>query len=381
VNYNPHAAFPQFDELNVDGDQFEFIELTNTSAQTVDLTGVRLWQQFGQGVSFEFGEQLLPPGEFVVIPRNRLAFVSRYGNDVRLARGLATEPGGWHYDGGLNNDGDLIKLVDARGAAIHVFRFDDDGRWPRRADGNGSSLEVFDFEDDYLDPANWESSRDFGGSPGGDSSNSIPLVVINEVLANSSDGSDRVELFNLGSTPVDVSGWYLTDSDQDYFKFQFGAGTVIGASGYLTVDQAQFGFRLDGNRGDDAWLIQADASGRPLAFADLVEFQPSPLDVSVGRWPEGVGRFVPQRSRSFGEANTGPILGDVNFDGRTDQMDLVQVAQRGKYLTTMRATFEDGDWNGDDRFDPLDFVAAMRDGGFVRGFPALDEAIKEFGPS
>jgi hypothetical protein len=68
---------------------------------------------------------------------------------------------------------------------------------------------------------------------------------------------------------------------------------------------------------------------------------------------------------SLGQPNPRAKPGDVNFDGLTDQIDLVQVAQRGKYLEDVFASFEDGDWNGDGRFDQLDFVVALRAGSFV----------------
>jgi Lamin Tail Domain len=50
-------------------------------------------------------------------------------------------------------------------------------------------------------------------------------VVINEVMANSGVGSDWIELHNRTSTPMDVSGWFLSDDGADLRKYRLGAGT------------------------------------------------------------------------------------------------------------------------------------------------------------
>src|SRR5688500_12594467 len=68
-------------------------------------------------------------------------------------------------------------------------------------------------------------------------------VVISECLASNSwglqvgdgDSSDWVELFNAGTTPVDLSGYFLTDDDDDLTKWAFSTGTSIGASSTLLV--------------------------------------------------------------------------------------------------------------------------------------------------
>lgn len=39
-----------------------------------------------------------------------------------------------------------------------------------------------------------------------------PSIVINEVESNG-DATDWVEIMNVGTQPVDISGWYLLDND------------------------------------------------------------------------------------------------------------------------------------------------------------------------
>ena len=68
-------------------------------------------------------------------------------------------------------------------------------------------------------------------------------VVINELMpVNSSVVADQngeyddwIELFNKSSLPVNLSGYYLTDSKKNLVKWKLPIGTSIAANGYLIV--------------------------------------------------------------------------------------------------------------------------------------------------
>jgi hypothetical protein len=59
------------------------------------------------------------------------------------------------------------------------------------------------------------------------------------------------------------------------------------------------------------------------------------------------------------------ILGDANRDGHFDRLDLLQVTDSRKYLAGKRATWSEGDWNGDGVFDSSDFVLAFGAGNYI----------------
>ena len=69
------------------------------------------------------------------------------------------------------------------------------------------------------------------------------VVVVNEVMANSgASDPDWIELHNRSSAPVDISGWFLSDSASDYAKYRIPNGTVIPAGGYVTYyEDSNFG--------------------------------------------------------------------------------------------------------------------------------------------
>lgn len=155
-----HPADPTADEIAAgydDGDLFEFIELQNTSdAATLDLAGV----SFTAGISFTFGDVLLPPGGFVVLVSNQAAFAKRYG----------ALPVAGQFVGNLSNGGETLHLDDADGGTIHDFAYDDTGAgWHPATDGGGPALAIVDrlaSVADWDQGAAWRASFEIGGSPG-----------------------------------------------------------------------------------------------------------------------------------------------------------------------------------------------------------------------
>jgi hypothetical protein len=161
--YNPADADIDNGEPAVDNDSFEFIELQNIGAETIDLSLV----SFTDGIDFTFENFELPGGRYVVIVQDRDAFESRYGPAVNIAG---------EYAGRLNNGGERIRLEDATGRVILEFSYEDD--WYDITDGDGFSLTI-------VDPANpdpnswgvkdsWRASEYIGGSPGTDDNGVIP---------------------------------------------------------------------------------------------------------------------------------------------------------------------------------------------------------------
>lgn len=319
INYQPHAPNPGSlrSELGDDGEQFEFVELTNIGGEPIDLGGVRLAARGngepGHGFQFTLAPQELGPGRSVVVVRDRRAFQSRFGTTVAIAAGTDDRGGDAdQYNGQLPNQGGQITLLDSQGRAIEIFDYGVDGDWPARARGLGSSLERIDPRHSGGDPANWIASRQVGGSPATVWPTTGPAVAINEVLAYTElPEQDRVELHNLTGAPVSIDHWYLSNADDDYFRYQVADPTVIPAFGYVVFTQAQLDFDLDGPRGDDLWLIQADAQGRPLQFVDHAQFATAAPGLSVGPWPTASDSMVVLARPTFGGPNTGPKVGEI----------------------------------------------------------------------
>ncbi|MEE8450546.1 MAG: lamin tail domain-containing protein, partial [Thermoguttaceae bacterium] len=345
LNYNPYP--PTDEELLLHGfdpdltpaerslvrgyfgnDDFEFIEIYNASAGPIDLTGAR----FTDGIAFEFGSDDGPlgPGESVVVVNNLPAFEARYGTSAKDATiRIAGE-----YRQSFSNAGEGITLVDRFGEIILDFSYNDAGAWPGRADGTGASLTLIDpatvpatepeRTDFFEDGNNWRSSVEFGGSPGVDALPRIDQVVVNEVFSHTHDPDiDTIELLNLTGGPINIGGWYLSDSNDNLMKYRIEDNTILQPGEYLLFDEDDFNpsrgvdpilypndFALNGAHGDDVWLMKADATGL-TQFADHAEFDASLNTETMGRWPNGEGRFVPMAQNTLDAANTGPRVGPV----------------------------------------------------------------------
>ena len=442
LNYHPHEAMTQFGELDADDDEFEFVEVRNVSSQMIDLSEVR-FVEVGQGhetegILFHFAPQILQPNESRIIVSNRQAFYSRHPNVDAFASGNDGAGGvDGQYSGRLSNGGELLTLLDAQGEVIQAFAYGDANDWPSRADGIGSSLELIDVTVDPNAATNWRASQFFEGSPGVDSPQIITNVVINEILSNSDEPAvDQLELFNVGDTQIDVQGWLITGNRRDLFRHHIvGDDTLLAANSYLVLDQNRLGFGFKGQSNDDAWLIATDGNGKPLRFADQIEFGPTDVDTSLGRWPNGTGQVIPMRSTTFGNVNSGPALdasGDLNGDGSTNvddihrfceiiqqanpdlnadfnsdrvvdlddlkilvedylqskigdadlngefnSSDFVHVFRAGKYEDTIdgNANWSEGDWNCDGDFTSRDLVFAFQSGSYTAASKASETAI------
>ncbi|MCA9169081.1 MAG: CotH kinase family protein, partial [Planctomycetales bacterium] len=419
INYNPHDAMPAFGELDTANDNFEFIEITNTGDADVDLTGMKLVEidvaADTQGVAYAFAGGSLAAGERIVVVKNATAFASRYGSTVPVAG---------EFTGRLSNGGETLTLLDTASDVIHQFSYDDSVAWPTLADGRGGTLEVINAQGDYNDPLNWQSSFQLGGSPGAASPSISTDVVINELLTNTAlPEVDQIELFNAGEAPIDVGGWYLTDGN-NLTKFRItGPNTILAPGQYLVFNETELGFGFNGSSDDDARLIRPDANGRPVSYADVVDFGPTLPGVSIGRVPNGTGAWHTLNSTSFGAPNVGGVLtgdldgngivnandidllcrairfdqqvpsgdlnsddtlneadfelligtvlattpGDANLDGSFTSSDLVLVFQAGQYEDEVadNSGWATGDWNCDGEFGSADLVSAFQAGSFV----------------
>ncbi|MBP7052623.1 MAG: lamin tail domain-containing protein [Phycisphaerae bacterium] len=272
----------------------EYIELTNVGTEAVNLNLV----QFTKGIDYTFGSFLLPVGGYCLLVKDIAAFEARYGTDLPVVG---------QYGGSLNNSGERIEFVDAAGVVIQSFEYDDD--WFDLTDGIGFSLTVRDprtADAQGLDSESaWRPSVYSGGSPGADDSGLLPdpdSVVINELLANSSGGgSDWIELYNTTDQSIDLSGWYLSDDNDDLMRYRIAEGTVIPAGGYLVFYETlhfdnegdpgcltPFGLSKDG---ETVYLISG-SEGVLTGYSEQQVFGASDAGVSLGRWEQSDGSYV-----------------------------------------------------------------------------------------
>ncbi|MBN2020095.1 MAG: lamin tail domain-containing protein [Sedimentisphaerales bacterium] len=148
------------------------------------------------------------------------------------------------------------------------------------------------------------------------------LVVINEVMAHSHAGEpDWIELYNTSGSMVDISNWYLSDSDSPLTKYKIPNGTTIPTNGYIVFYQYQhFGvdhgnnvpFALSEN-GESVYLSFPDITSNPKHVCDDIKFDASETGVSFGRYITSTGdvKFTAMDSNTPGQPNTYPKIGPI----------------------------------------------------------------------
>ncbi|HEY4417819.1 MAG TPA: lamin tail domain-containing protein, partial [Verrucomicrobiae bacterium] len=176
---------------------------------------------------------------------------------------------------------------------------------------------------DYVNYANVNPNHSFGSFPDGQSfsredfyyptpgttnnGSGAPLtVVINEWMAgnthtltdplDSNKYDDWFELYNYGSNPVNLTGYYLTTSASTPFQFQIPAGYTIPPHGFQLVwadkktaaapGDIHANFKLT-KSGTSIGLYGAD--GNPV---DFITFGSQTSDISQGRYPDGSAVMV-----------------------------------------------------------------------------------------
>ncbi len=176
----------------VDSELTEWVELHNTLAVDMDLSGWRI-----DGVDFTFPNgTILPAGERLVVARSPDDLREKTRFDGALGP----------YGGQLDNGGELLQLINNSGRVMDQIDYSDSFPWPIGPDGSGASLAKRDADGGSEEPSNWTTSEQLGGTPG--EANFLDGVRLGApVTLLAQDGSWRFDDrgFDWGRTWLDVA--------------------------------------------------------------------------------------------------------------------------------------------------------------------------------
>ena len=132
----------------IDGDDYEFVQISNNGDETVDLTGIHFLKL---GVTYRFPNgSSLAAHESLVLCSDSLRYIERYN---RLPFG--------QYLRKLSNKSEDVVLADAWGNIIDHVEYSDSEPWPTEADGLGAFLQLTNLNLDNNRPESWVASYDF----------------------------------------------------------------------------------------------------------------------------------------------------------------------------------------------------------------------------
>lgn len=141
--------------------------------------------------------------------------------------------------------------------------------------------------------------------------NEYSAANLTEYLDNYAKTEDWIELYNSSSSSVDLSGYHLSDNDNNPTKWTIPSGTTIAANSYLTFwcsgrDEVSAGnyhtnFKLKQTKGAEH-VVFSDAGGTVIDDLELKNVQ---LEHSFGRSPNGSSTWKVFTNPTKGTSNSG----------------------------------------------------------------------------
>lgn len=292
------------------GDHDPWIELYNAGTNTVDLTPFALTHVYSLPTLWPFPPgTTLEPGQFLLVWAD--------------AEPSESETNALHASFRLEPTTGTVALTRQQGApatsAVLDF-IEYDQLSPERSVGS------------YPDGEPRRRRRFTEVTPGTTNNPALPPIEVrlNEFMAGNThtladpvdgDSEDWFELYNAGSSAVDLATYTLTDDLTEPDKYVIPAGTVIPAGGYLLVwadeetgqnaagQDLHADFRLAAS-GEDLGLFAPDGS-----LVDGFTFGTQTNDVSMGRYPDaadlplyGMVQPSPRTPNLLAGANRPPVF-------------------------------------------------------------------------
>jgi len=151
-------------------------------------------------------------------------------------------------------------------------------------------------------------------------------LVINEFMADN-DGTiadpqneydDWIEIYNYGTSTIDLGGMYLTDELANTTKWQFPSDTYIGVGDYLLIwadediddnpNGLHASFKLSAG-GEEIGLYDTDG----VTLIDSISFVEQDEDISYGRYTDGTDNWYNMDDPTPEFSNTVGMAGEIYF--------------------------------------------------------------------
>ena len=235
------------------------LELLNTDDRAADLENYVLMRAGDVEAEYLFPPTTLASGEYLSLSEAQLGFDAADGDRLFLY------------------SPEKSILVDAREATnrLRGRSTEHDGRWLFPATPTFGAANSFSFEDDVvINEIMYHARPQFGSAP-----------ITSEDLPFSESDEEWIELYNRGTTTVDLTGWRLDDA----IEFDFPTGQSIVPDSYLVV--ARDAAALAGKYPGIADRIIGDFDGRLSNVNEniaLIDANRNPADevhyYEGGRW-------------------------------------------------------------------------------------------------
>lgn len=286
----------------------EWVEIYNKGDAAVDISGWKFLvegeSKHGINLTSSTSSFVIEPGEYAIIAENDVNFLLDYPD----CTGKVFDSS-W---GGINEDGaKKIGLEDADGTQMEYFNYssapnfslerkdvnqpaDEVNNWQENLDGNTVGRENYwkiggTGDTEHGDGEDEDDEEDIDNEGGETTSSAPTALVINEFVSDPIEGQNEwVELYNAGTTTIDLDGWTLLDGTgviasptgtidaSSFFIIELstsklnnpGDTLVLKNSQGETIDTVSYGDWDDNNTGDNALAVDD-----PNSLARMVDGQ------------------------------------------------------------------------------------------------------------
>lgn len=285
----------------------EWIELYNSGQEDVDLTGWVLKAEDSSPTIKLKG--VIPANGYFLLSRNNYMVGDKLADLVYPYKNNA-----------LSNQGEYLKLIDSTGKVVDVVDANDG--WPAGDNETKQTMARIGSQ--------WKNSQYPGGTPGRENSQNgnqnnhtttlnfqvtsptpktnlqnknikssdIPKVVFNEILPapqGPDDENEWIEIANLESYPVDISGWQIEDSIGKTKIYIIPKNTIMPGYSFLVFSRSQTNIVLN-NEGDQLLLKNKEGF-----IVDQINYSKAPSSLSYNRTKDN--RWVWTENKTPGKEN------------------------------------------------------------------------------
>lgn len=288
VNILDHLRITEIMYHAAGGNNFEFIELTNTGTVALDLSGVI----FFDGIDFTFpGGSSLAPGAEVLLVKHRATFEGRYGFGLNIAG---------EYTGNLDNSGEQLALRLPAPWDANVLCFSYGSAW-QNTNGSGYSLELINNAtsiEDFGERESWAAATQLYGTPdswvpGSDPHNDSlndwltanSLTLADLPLDTDSDGLSNTLEFSLNTNPRSAANPHGADR----------LPTAGSSGGFATIAFELPATALAGGHGCPGVTYEVQTGSDITGWATLAKKTPATAD-----WTDATGGALPPGTVTIG---------------------------------------------------------------------------------
>jgi len=310
---------------NSPGNDEEWIEIYNSEATTVDMTGFYILDDDPAHITNP-----------ITLPANStIAAGGRFTVELATAGAFPFVP---NYDGSgkfsLGNTTDQVKLYHRYGQLIDSVKYSDSSPWPTGPDGGGSSLTFCDPTQDNSVATYWSASTEpyltlqgttIQATPGSGCYVSSDNIMITEIMYNPPDGGNDtiefIELYNKGSVNVNIKDWYFANG----VTYTFPDYTMAPNSYYVVARDSVSMHHTFGITCSQWTAGFLDDSGVPIILSDAIgQIKDSVYYLPTAPWPTTPNNGGP--SLTFCNTALDNSLGE-NWSASTNQIAVNGVGQ------------------------------------------------------